>query len=147
MKHKARSSMLLFTLIGLGSIDEIRHGVYHAIYWDSALSRYGTSDNELRSIRPGFRRWGSGFGGWGRRFNGPGARVDSRRFGGLHLLGAPFSGYDPVGNYAIHILVNNRTVTLAGVVDNEGDQTLAGLTARGVPNVNEVTNDLEVATR
>ena len=57
---------------------------------------------------------------------------------------APFFGYDPVGDYAIHILVNNRTVTLAGVVDNEGDKTLAGLKTRGVTGVSEVNNDLQV---
>jgi osmotically-inducible protein OsmY len=37
-------------------------------------------------------------------------------------MNEPFFGYDPVGDYAIHILVNNCTVTLAGVVDNEGDK-------------------------
>jgi len=120
--------------------DEIRHGVYHAIYGDPSLSRYGTPGSELRSMRPGFRDWGAGFGGWGPGFGG-------RAFGGPHLMGAPFFGYDPVGNYAVHILVNNRTVTLAGVVDNEGDKTLAGLKARGVMNVNQVNNELEVATK
>ena len=133
--------------------DEIRHGVYHAIYGDSSLSRYGTPGSELRSMRPGFRDWGAGFGGWGPGLGGRGAGFGGRRggfgraFGGPHLMGAPFYGYDPVGNYAIHILVNNRTVTLAGVVDNEGDKTLAGLKARGVTNVNQVNNELEVATK
>ncbi len=133
--------------------DEIRHGVYHAIYGDSSLSRYGTPGSELRSMRPGFRDWGAGFGGWGSGLGGRGAGFGGRRggfgraFGGPHLMGAPFYGYDPVGNYAIHILVNNRTVTLAGVVDNEGDKTLAGLKARGVTNVNQVNNELEVATK
>ncbi len=133
--------------------DEIRHGVYHAIYGDSSLSRYGTPGSELRSMRPGFRDWGAGFGGWGSGLGGRGAGFGGRgggfgrAFGGPHLMGAPFYGYDPVGNYAIHILVNNRTVTLAGVVDNEGDKTLAGLKARGVTNVNQVNNELEVATK
>jgi hypothetical protein len=140
--------------------DEIRHGVYHAIYGDSALSRYGTPTSELRSMRPGFRDWGAGFGGWGPGLGGRGAGIGGgrvagfggrgfggRAFGGPHLMGAPFYGYDPVGNYAIHILVNNRTVTLAGVVDNEGDKTVAGLKARGVMNVNQVNNELQVATK
>ena len=127
--------------------DEIRHGVYHAIYGDSSLSRYGTPGSQLRSMRPGFRDWGAGFGGWGRGLGGPRAGFGGRAFGGSHLMGAPFYGYDPVGEYAIHILVNNRTVTLAGVVDNEGDKTLAGLKARGVANVNQVSNELEVATK
>jgi hyperosmotically inducible periplasmic protein len=127
--------------------DEIRHGVYHAIYGDSSLSRYGTPGSQLRSMRPGFRDWGAGFGGWGRGVGGLRAGFGGRAFGGSHLMGAPFYGYDPVGEYAIHILVNNRTVTLAGVVDTEGDKTLAGLKARGVPNVNQVSNELEVATK
>jgi hyperosmotically inducible protein len=118
--------------------DGIRHGVYHAIYGDSSLSRYGTPGSELWSMRPGFRGWGAGFGGRG--FGGPG-------FGGPRLMGAPFYGYDPVGNYAIHILVDHGTVTLAGVVDSEGDKTLAGLKARGVTNVRQVNNSLEVATK
>jgi hypothetical protein len=139
---------------GLPLDDDIRHGVYHAIYGDASLSRYGTPGSELRSMRPGFRDWGGGFGGWGGGFGGRGAgfggrgpAFGGRAFGGPHLLGAPFYGYDPVGNYAIHILVNNRTVTLAGVVDSEGDKTLAGLKARGVTNVNQVNNDLEVAPK
>ncbi len=139
---------------GLPLDDEIRHGVYHAIYGDSSLSRYGTPGSELRSMRPGFRDWGAGFSGWGPGFGGRGLGIGGRgagfagrAFGGPHLMGAPFFGYDPVGNYAVHILVNNRTVTLAGVVDNEGDKTLAGLKARGVMNVNQVNNELEVATK
>jgi osmotically-inducible protein OsmY len=127
--------------------DEIRHGVYHAIYGDSSLSRYGTPGSELRSMRPGFRDWGLGFGGWGAGLGGRGARLGGGAFGGPHLMDAPFYGYDPVGNYAIHILVNNRSVTLAGVVDNQGDKTLAGLKARGVSNVNQVNNELEVAAK
>jgi len=127
--------------------DEIRHGVYHAIYGDSSLSRYGTPGSQLRSLRPGFRDWGAGFGGWGRGLGGPRAGFGGHAFGGSHLMGAPFYGYDPVGEYAIHILVNNRTVTLAGVVDTEGDKTLAGLKAGGVATVNQVNNELEVATK
>ena len=127
--------------------DEIRHGVYHAIYGDSSLSRYGTPGSELRSMRPGFRDWGAGFGGWGRGFGRRNTGFGGNVFGGPHLMGAPFFGSDPVGNYAIHILVNNRTVTLAGVVDNEGDKTLAALKARGVANVNQVNNELEVSTK
>ncbi len=128
--------------------DDIRHGVYHAIYGDSSLSRYGTPGSELWSMRPGFRGWGAGFGGrgfGGRGFGGD--PVGGRGFGGPRLLGAPFYGYEPVGNYAIHILVNNGTVTLAGVVDSEGDKTIAGLKARGVTSVKQVNNSLEVATK
>jgi hyperosmotically inducible protein len=132
--------------------DGIRHGVYHAIYGDSSLSRYGTPGSELWSMRPGFRGWGAGFGGrgvgegFGGRGFGVGEGFGGRGFGGPRLMGAPFYGYDPVGNYAIHILVNNGTVTLAGVVDTEGDKTIAGLKARGVTNVKQVDNSLQVAT-
>jgi hypothetical protein len=145
--------------------DGIRRGVYHAIYGDPSLSQYGTPDSQLRTTRPAFRGWGAGFGGWdagvrgpGAGFDGPGADVgglgagfrglgpgrDGRGFGSHHLMGAPFYGYDPIGNYAIHILVNNRTVTLAGIVNSESDKTLAEVKARGVMNVKQVNNELQV---
>src|SRR5213593_2044849 len=80
---------------GLPLDDDIRHGVYHAIYGDASLSRYGTPDSELRAMRPGFRDWGAGFGGWGpgiggrgAGFGGRGAGFGGRAFGGPHLLGA-----------------------------------------------------------
>lgn len=120
--------------------DDIRHGVYHAIYGDSGLSRYGTADSQFASMRPRLRPWGAGFGN--RRLGGRGFGAGA--FGGPRWMNEPFFGYDPVGDYAIHILVNNRTVTLAGVVDNEGDKTLAGLKTRGVTGVSEVNNDLQV---
>ena len=121
--------------------DDIRHAVYHAIYGDAGLSQYGTPGSELRSMRPGFRPWGPGIGGFG------GRGLPGRPFGSPRLMAAPFYGYDPVGNYAIHILVKNRVVTLAGVVDTDGDKTLAGLKARGVGTVLSVSNDLEVAAK
>lgn len=46
---------------------------------------------------------------------------------------------------SIHIIVKNGRVTLEGVVDNEGDKTIAGMKAREVGGVFEVTNDLIVA--
>lgn len=122
--------------------DDIRHAAYHAIYGDAALSRYGTPGSELWSMRPGFRTWGRGIGGWG--FGGLG--MAGRPFASPRLMGAPFYGYDPIGNYAIHILVKNRVVTLVGVVDSDGDKTIAGLKARGIGTVLAVNNDLEVAT-
>ena len=123
--------------------DDIRHAEYHAIYGDGTLSRYGTPGSDLWSMRPGFRPWGAGVGGWsvGRR------GAAGRPFASPRLMAAPFNGYGPIGNYAIHILVKNRVVTLAGVVDSEGDKTLAGLKARGVGDVLTVNNDLEVATK
>ena len=44
----------------------------------------------------------------------------------------------------IHIIVKNGNITLIGVVDNEGDKTLAGIAANGVPGSFKVTNDLTV---
>src|SRR5262245_24612643 len=109
--------------------DEIRHRVFHAIYGDPALSRYGTPDTELWSMRPAFRDWGTGF------------RTDLPR-----MIAAPFFGLEPIGNFAIHILVKAQVVTLVGVVDSEGDKTIAGLRAQGVPIVTSVNNDLDVVT-
>jgi hyperosmotically inducible periplasmic protein len=125
--------------------DDIRHGEYHAIYGDAALSRYGSAQSELLSMRPGFRPWGAGFGGWGPEFGG--RAIAGRPFGGPRFAAAPFYGYDPVGNYAIHILVKNRIVTLAGVVDSEADKNLAGIKARGVKDVTEVNNDLALSKK
>jgi hyperosmotically inducible protein len=47
-------------------------------------------------------------------------------------------------NPSIHIIVKNGRVTLEGVVDNEGDKTIAGMKAREVGGVFEVTNNLRV---
>ncbi|HET9830542.1 MAG TPA: BON domain-containing protein [Vicinamibacterales bacterium] len=110
--------------------DEIRHRVFHAIYGDPGLSRYGTPGNELWSMRPAFRGWGRGFGMHNRE-----------------LLTEPFFGLEPIGDYAIHILVKARAVTLVGVVDSEGDKTIAGIKARSVSDVSVVNNDLEVGTK
>jgi hyperosmotically inducible protein len=45
---------------------------------------------------------------------------------------------------SIHIIVKNGTVTLEGVVANEGDKNIAGLQANSVPGVFSVTNNLRV---
>src|SRR5258708_10172484 len=89
--------------------DEIRHGVYHAIYGDSSLSRYGTPGSELRSMRPGFRDWGAGFGGRGWGFGGFWSCVRGPgRFGGGAICGpplmsAPVYGHVPSRYYSMHI--------------------------------------------
>lgn len=44
----------------------------------------------------------------------------------------------------IHIIVKNGNVTLEGVVDNQGDKTVAGIAAQGVPGSFKVTNNLQV---
>jgi hyperosmotically inducible periplasmic protein len=45
---------------------------------------------------------------------------------------------------SIHIIVKNGNVTLAGVVANEMDKTVADLQARSVPGTFSVTNKLRV---
>jgi hyperosmotically inducible periplasmic protein len=56
-----------------------------------------------------------------------------------------FPGMQPVGPYAIHIVVKNGRTMLLGVVDNEIDRRLAEVRAREVDGVFEVENGLIVA--
>lgn len=48
---------------------------------------------------------------------------------------------------SIHIIVDNGHVTLVGVVSNEADKNIAGISANGVPGVFSVTNNLQVEGR
>jgi osmotically-inducible protein OsmY len=61
---------------------------------------------------------------------------DSRRFPGMH---------QPLGAYAIHIVVRNGHTTLFGVVDNKGDRQVAEFRAREVSGVFSVENEIEIA--
>ena len=99
--------------------DRIRAAVYNAIYGWGPLQRY-------TSNRGGAARLG--------------ANSVARRAGGI-------TNDPPFGWHAIHIIVRNGNVTLQGVVDNEGDFTLAGIRANGVPGVFSVDNSLQVAGR
>jgi hyperosmotically inducible protein len=63
---------------------------------------------------------------------------DSRRFPGMH---------QPLGVYAIHIVVRNGHTTLFGVVGNEGDRQIAEVRAREVTGVFSVENELVVAKK
>jgi osmotically-inducible protein OsmY len=63
---------------------------------------------------------------------------DSRRFPGMH---------QPLGMYAIHIVVRNGHTTLFGVVDNQGDRQIAEMRAREVSGVFSVANELEIAKK
>jgi len=95
--------------------DEIRWREYYAIYNDPFLSKYAPGAAML----------------WGHR----------HRFGGFAGL---WDGYEPAGNYPIHIIVRNGRVMLMGVVDNDADKTVAGTKARMVPGTFEVKNELIV---
>ena len=44
----------------------------------------------------------------------------------------------------IRIIVKNSRVTLEGVVDNQSDKDMAGLRANTVPDIFQVTNNLQV---
>jgi osmotically-inducible protein OsmY len=63
---------------------------------------------------------------------------DSRRFPGMH---------QPLGMYAIHIVVRNGHTTLFGVVDNPGDRQIAEMRAREVTGVFSIENEIEVAKK
>jgi len=100
--------------------DELRWKVYYAIYRDPALARYAPGGGLL----------------WGHRhaYNG-----------GFFPLGSgPFTGFEPAGDYPIHIIVKNLRGMLYGVVDNESDRKLAEFKAREVPGSLGVENNLVV---
>jgi hyperosmotically inducible protein len=98
--------------------DELRWRTYYAIYRDPFLMRYAPGGGLL---------WGY---------------YRPSRF---YPLGpGMFPGMEPAGDYPIHIIVKNLRITLLGVVDNDGDKTLAYMKARGVPGSLEVKNELMV---
>ena len=45
---------------------------------------------------------------------------------------------------SIHIIVDDLHLTLKGYVNSEGDKDLAGITAKDIPSLFSVTNDLQV---
>jgi len=113
--------------------DDLRRKVFRAIYRDPFLARYGTPADEAAASRARFAPWGDGF-------------RDYSEFGSARWMQSPFFGQEPVGNYAIHILVNRGVVTLAGTVDNEADKTAAGQKAR-LAGATTVNNDLHVVVK
>ena len=56
-----------------------------------------------------------------------------------------FPGMQPVGPYAIHIIVKNGRTMLFGIVDSAADRQIAEVRAREVTGVFEVENGLTVA--
>jgi hypothetical protein len=104
--------------------DEIRAKVYLTLYRDSSLSRYGTSTDMALTNSAGY---------------------GSRSVFGPMGVGNPFfPGFNPAGEYGIHILVTNGDVILAGNVDSAMDKALAELKTRGVFPVKKVFNELTV---
>lgn len=95
--------------------DRLRRAVFLTIYRDNFLAKYGTPVAAL-ARRPG---------GTGRAF------------------GQAF-GLEPLGNYAIHVVVKRGRVTLYGLVDNDVDRAKAALDARGVFGVMAVENRIQV---
>ena len=105
------------------SDDQIRWKVFRAIYSDDFLQKYGTPIFGIDGSR------------WGRHFWG--GRSFRRGFGA-------FPGSEPIGNYAIHIIVKGGQVALYGTVNSEADKIKAGMDARGVFGVLGVDNQLQV---
>src|SRR5215213_2074468 len=55
-----------------------------------------------------------------------------------------FTGMQPVGPYAIHIVVKNGRTMLLGIVDSAADRQIAEVRAREVTGVFEVENSLSI---
>ena len=100
--------------------DELRWRTYYAIYRDPFLSRYAPGGGLLWGHRHPF---GGGFHGMSFR---------------------QFPGMEPLGDYPLHIIVKQGRIILLGVVDTEGDKTVAGMRAREVPGSFGVENELAV---
>ena len=103
-----------------GNDQNIRLAVYRTVYFHPSLSRY--NPNRGAPIHgPG------GFGDmWGR----------NEDFG--------ISNDPPMGFHPISIIVKNGNVSLEGVIDTEGDKTIAGMQANSVSGVFAMTNNLQV---
>ena len=61
------------------------------------------------------------------------------------IYSGPLFRYQVGSLQSIHIIVKNGRATLKGIVDSEGDKNIAGIRAKGVSGVFEVTNDLIVS--
>lgn len=101
--------------------DLLRWNVYDAIYRDPFLSRYAPGGGLL----------------WGHRH-------PFRTSGLMAFAPSPFLGTEPGGDYPIHVIVKEGHVELLGVVDHEGDKTMAAMKARHVPGSLSVDNELVV---
>lgn len=103
--------------------DRLRRAVFFTIYRDNFLAKYGTPLAAL----------GHGVGGRGRAWRGT-------------VVGGPL-GLEPLGKYAIHVVVKGGRVTLYGLVDNDVDRQKAAFDVRGVFGVMGIENRIEVLPR
>ncbi len=113
--------------------DQIRRAVFRAVYSDDFLQKYGTPILGMSAGRWGRNPWGRGIGGFG----------FGRGFGGGF---GSFPGMEPVGNYAIHIVVKGGRVGLFGTVSSEADKARAGQVTRSVFGVLDVDNEIQVVS-
>jgi hyperosmotically inducible protein len=97
--------------------DRLRRAVFFTIYQDIGLSKYGTPLAALAQGAPGR---------------------------GRAVVSVGPAGSEPLGNYAIHVVVRDGRVTLYGRVDNTGDRDRATIHARGVFGVVTVENRIDV---
>ncbi|MEO8586994.1 MAG: BON domain-containing protein [Acidobacteriota bacterium] len=95
--------------------DRLRRAVFFTIYRDIGLAKYGTP---LASLTQG------------------------RTARGLHP--GSVDGIEPLGNYAIHVVVKGGRVTLYGLVENATDREKATMQARGVFGVKSIENRIDV---
>jgi len=98
--------------------DRIRAAVYNRIFTQAALRKYNANQGTVRQA------------------TGPGPNVA--------MMAGGITADPPRGFHAIHIIVKNGNVTLYGVVNNEGDKTIAGMQANSTPGTFSVDNDLIV---
>lgn len=110
------------------SDDKIRREVFRAIYSDDFLQKYGTPILGLGGGRWGRHFWGRGMTGFGRVGSGFGS----------------FPGSEPIGNYAIHIVVKGGQVALYGTVNSEVDRAKAEADARSAFGVMGVDDELQI---
>ena len=100
--------------------DRLRREVFIRIYRDNFLSKYGTP---LAALRAGeWERWHASW-----------------------ALSPDLAlGLEPLGNYAIHVVVNAGRVTLYGNVDSGVDRDKAAFDAQMVLGVHSVVNRIQV---
>lgn len=94
--------------------DDLRWRTFYSIYTNSFLARYAPGVGLLWGHPAGISRW------------------DMQ------------TGRQPLGNYPIHIIVENGRIRLIGVVDTTADKTAAELVARGVAGSFGVENEIVV---